>query len=560
MSQNTPHQPPDTRNGHHNGTSAEVPRIILASPHDAASSRPVDPVNLLTGTAPDAALGSPSVTVRQAAQPHAHEPADLGVAGENDPLPPPLDKDGLPKQRPIVFISPVPPSANPVKDTARQRVIQKLEEHFPLRAPELEADLDEGVQAQRERHLDLERREWEQLTHSNAEIERRNLAIEARRAELERERDAASADDRERLQKVHEELQAANQQAATAVPRAHGVFDASRVEINAIRDSMRWSVMALAGRLGLPFAPDDEHWGENAEKWTDPASGALFGTSLGVMIGVVELSSLKSLRIGAFVMWAVMMLVGLAVAVESGRALEGGAARLQAARRLKAPASEWLPILAVLMFKTVVIVSAWTWVDAHGLMKVLNMAAANMGRGPVSPLVGLAAGTAISVSFAAFALERGTKRSNWSTVKTLLEAAQEDDLRTRTEVSEALDAVGQVIESQRQQSSLLERIAQIEAPFNAETARLASFVREPRLGLDESAHQRLRQSHDCWAASFGSWKGSLEQLLDEAEPLKGPASPFRGQQQGEQETTRRPVPRQGWFARLGKKVRGWFGR
>ncbi len=534
----SPQQPPVVLNGHHNGNPGIIVPNRLTKPQGQrhASEQAPSP-----HPAPQ-----PSLAARQATQPHAPREARLGHAGENDPLPPPLDEEGLPKTRPIVFISPVPPSQRPAKDTARQRVIERLEQHFPVRAPELEADLDEGVQAARQRHLDLERIEWERVACENAEIQRRNIAIETRRAALESERDATLKPDQDRLLTLQERLAEVNGVAGTAVARAHGLFDPARVEVETVRNSMRMPLAALAGRLGLPFVPSDEGWGEDFARWTDIGSGALFGTSLGLVGGLFEASALKSLQPGTLAMWLVTMGLGAVIAVEASRALVGDAARLSEARWLGLSFKGWAPALVKTVFTTAAVLVIWTVVDGQGIMKLASLHAANSGGGGVGALVTLAAGAAAAVPFAAFALVRGARQGRLNGVKLLLQSAQEDDLRERPEVAPALEAVSQVCEIERQADVVRQRILQTQAPFDAEIAHLASQVREPRFALSDEAQQRLRRSHDEWAKAFATWKESLAELIQEVEPL---GQNRRSAVQGER-TGQLNGPRQGLLTRL----------
>ena len=82
-------------------------------------------------------------------------------------------------------------------------------------------------------------------------------------------------------------------------------------------------------------------------------------------------------------------------------------------------------------------------------------------------------------------------------------------------------AVSRVAEIERQQRVVRERIAQTSEPFDAELARLAAQVRDPRFELHEGEQQKLRRNRDEWFESFRDWKAEWKRLIDQVEPLRG---------------------------------------
>ena len=546
-----PEQPMISLNGHHgtkNGIVVPNLSALQTAQNNGRSGHPapVQPKASPNGGAPQPKTATPDLTTRKEAQPHAHKVAKLGKAGENDPLPPSFDDEGQPKTRRIVFQSPTPPSARPVKDTARKQGIEEIAKEFPGRAAELEAELDDGVQAARDRHLDDERAAWERLENENAEVERRNMALETRRAELETERDEAIQPDKERLLKLQEPLAQACGHAGAAVTRAHGVFDPENVDALVIRNSMAMPLAALAGRLALPLVPEDRDWGENVARWTDIGSGMLFGTSLGLLAGFFEVSALQTLQPGPLAMWLISMGLGSVVTVEASHSLVGSAARLSELRWVGQDAKGCAPALLRLTGETAALLTIWTMVDGHGIMKSVSLHAANNGGGGGGAMMTLAAGAAAAVPFVAFALTRGSRQGRLRGVTLKLQGAQEDELRARSEVAEAMAAVSQVTEIERQQWVVSERIAQMCQPFEVELSRLAALVREPRFDLHESEKQKLRKTHDEWFEAFGDWKAEWRRLIDLVEPLRGKP---RSKPNGER-VTRQGGSRLGLWERL----------
>ena len=430
-----PEQSPVVLNGHHGGKNGiVVPNLsaLKAAQSEGRSGQPAptQPQSSPNGGAPEPKAATPQrdLTARKEAQPHAHKVAELGTAGENDPLPPPMDKDGQPKQRRIVFQSPVPPSARPVKETARQKSIDEIAKVFPGRGNELEADLDDGVQSARDHLLEDERVAWERLGNENAEVERRNLALEARRAELETERDQLLQPDKERLLKLGEPLAQACGTAGATVTRAHGVFDPQNVDALVIRNSMAMPLPALAGRLALPLVPEDARFGEDMGRVLEIGSGMLFGTSMGLMAGFFEVSALQGLRPGTLVVWLIWMGLGAVVTTEASHALVASAAHTNELRWVGQSPKVWGPASLRTTLEATAVLAIWAMVDGNGIMKGVSLLAANNG-GSANWLLPVTAGLASVVGLVGFCLWRGKRQGCLRGVTLKLQGVQEDDLR-----------------------------------------------------------------------------------------------------------------------------------
>lgn len=551
-----PEQPPVVLNGHHGGKTNIIVPNLSALKAKTAPERPNQPTTQPPVASPkaapsDSATPQPDLTTRKEAQPHAHKVAKLGAAGENDPLPPQLDKDGQPKTRRIVFQAPTPPSARPIKETARQRGIEEMGKEFPVHASELEAEFDEGVQAARVRHLDDERALWERLENENEEVERRNLALEAQRAELEGERDQLIQPDKEQQLKLQESLAQACGTAGASVTRAHGVFDPQNVDALVVRNSMAMPLAALAGRLALPFVPSDETFGEKFGRVAEIGSGILFGTSMGLLAGFFEASAIQGLRPGTLVVCLIWMGLGVVVATEASHALVASAAHANELRWVGQSPKVWKAASLRTAFEAAVLLTIWSVVDGHGIMKGVSLFATNNGSS-VNLLLPLAAGAAMVVAFVGCALWRGQRQGRLRGVTLKLQGVQEDELRARPEVAQAMAAVSRVSEIERQQRVVGERIEQTRQPFDGEIARLVTLVKEPRFDLHESDKRRLEKTHDEWFESFRDWKSFWRHLAGLVEPLRGKA---RSGVSGER------VSRQsGSQSGLCDRIKGWWAR
>lgn len=549
--------PPDgqPQNGHSSPNGHAVPST------GSGLAAPASP-------SPNGSAGS-GLDHRLAAQAKTAAQAKRGPADETDTIARRRDEDGQPLPNRVVWLSPPLSSDARVKDTALQRTLGVIDAEFPARGGAFEHLFDDGVQAARQRHLDRERFEWEKLDNDNAEIERRNLALEARRAELEALRDAATAADRQTILALDEPLRQANQEAARACAAAGFDFDPQQPSSVHLMAHQPLSLHALSGGMSLPFEEADQHWGERIARITDIVSGVLFGTSVALLSGIIEASGLRSMDTGTLVIWLVFAGVGAALTVKASEAITGKVREVSERFWLGRPAREWWPMLGWAILAAGALLVVWIVVDANGLMKLAELHSRNGGgAAPLSPPVMFCLGAVAALPFVWFAVARGNKLGRFFAVRNRLLAEQareflerDAEIRSRPAFQEALRTIGCVMEIHHQRRALEARVAVTAEPFEVERRTLDAQKADPRSDLGTDAKLRLQDTQQDWAGATAEWAALRDDLLDEIEPRQNPA---RGAAAGDiarrNRTGLRAPRKKGWLSRIGEGIKRLFGR
>ncbi len=508
---------------------------------------------------------------RLEAQPHAQSLPEATEARERDAIPRRRDDEGRPIPNTVVFHWPALFSGRTLRETALARAFDALGEKLPVRTALLEAQWDDALLPVRERHIRANDEAWERLRLENEETQRRNLALEARREELERERDAATRANREALDALAAPLEAANHAASDALARAGHPFDPSAPSTETLLAHEPLSLRTLAGALSLPFDENDRDWGEHLVRWSSLASGAVLGTSVVLLTGLLQTSQLTSSGNWlAKALWLFFVAVGYGVAHEILEALTSGARDVWSRFWMRRAASEWRPLAYALGGQTLVIAFVWSLVDGFGLAKLGALKGLTGGTAHSIPIVAIAAtGLVVSLPFLFFALARGAVQGRFHGLLNVLlheqEAefcARDAEIRSRPEVQAALARVADVLDLHREAGLLRERIETTAALFETERAVLEAQKCAMRRALSEEERQLIQDSHNDWVGACGAWRGEFEQLLAAIEPLPAPGQWNVGDRTDTERTPSRSgqATRRGWLARLGERVRGWFHR
>ena len=504
--------------------------------------------------------------LRLQAQPHAHQLPQPTKARERDLIPRQRDEDNQPLPNRIVFQWPAMFSDRKIRDTAFAKPLDAIAEKNPGQAGMLEALWDESLLGLRQCHIDARTEALDKMNLENEETQRRNLALEGRRAEIEAECDKATQTDREALPALDEPLVGANAGAGKAMSLAGHEFDPAHPSTGTLLSHEPLDLHTLAGRHQLPFHEEDKDWGNRLALWTDIVSGALFGTSFALVCNIVQTSQLSAPGVWLpKALCVVMMVPGAAIALKVGETFAGWMRESRAIFWLGRPGDEVRRMNLMIALKALPVVALWIAVDGFGLMKMAALTGQNSGKQSAPLVVTLALGAAVAIPFMWFALARGWRHGCFiGCLKRLLHeqeaefAARDAGIRARPQTQEALARVADVLDLHRRMEWLKARIAQTGQPFHEKCAALDAQKREMRTDLNEAEQKLIQDADNDRIGGCGAWRDEFQNLLDQIEPIQ-PAQVRVGARTQSERTNREPK-RPGLLARLAQKVNGWMRR
>lgn len=467
---------------------------------------------------------------RRLASQRRERTASLNLTGrESDPLSRLRDKWGNPIGRLHVGVIPAMPDDKKVEETRLARVFELLQETMPIRANKLARDYDHVVREQLVRLREMVRQAKDELNAFNAEIVRRNQALEARKAELEMQRDGATETDRNAVVALDSPLAQAHQAAAEKVALAGGAYEPQNPAAECVLRHTCQPLLVLAGEHGLPYDESDAHWSDTASQVANVLTGILFGTSLAILPGIVDADELKSGQTSTIIVWALFAAIGWAITHKAGEFLAGWARDVSERYWLGRPASEWGKVLAVTIIKAVAVYFVWTVVDSKGLMKLAELnGATGAGGHQMGALATWALGSVVSLAFVGAAITKGAYKGRYLGVRNRLLGLQEaafqlldEKIRACPLVQAALNAIARVQELTREKAMLETRVVQVAAPFNEEITRLEAEKEEPCDDVSPDVKTRLQDAFDDWHIANSAWERQLDDAIEQAEPGSG---------------------------------------
>lgn len=519
---NTPRTSNDL-NGHAPAADAVIPPV---APSIIAPKAGDVPVNLdKTATRDAASAIMPSLLRRLSAQRRAPGQSERGMADQHDPLTRRRDTQGNPLPRVEAFLAPPAADDKPLETTPMRGALEVIAAQAPGRAAWLHHFYNHRVQPALTRLNDVVRDEWELVAKSNAEIERHNVALTARQADLDGDRDEATLPDRQAIEALGKPIGEAHRDAAEKVSLAGGSYDPSNPSPDCVLRHKPLDLRAIAGRDGLPHHEDNVH--VKLSQTMALALSGLVGTMVGVSVGIIG-GVLHAARLAdELPQLAGCALLGSGAALAGGRWVKGLFYESAQMRAMGKPASSWVPAFALGTAAGASIIVIEAVVEQQGLLKLSALQNAFGGSGAGGAIffaVGMLFGLPYIGAYAYSGWAEGTNAGTRNRLEGIRETefrAQDDKVRALPVVQTALDAIARVNELGREKSALETRVEATAAPFNAEIAACEADKREPRHELDTPARHRIQDAYDNWNGAQLLFDRQFEEALHGAEPAQG---------------------------------------
>ena len=524
-------------------------------PLNGHAQMPVLPVVQKTVSAPDLRL-------RLDAQAKAPKSAERGAGNLNDAVPRLRDDAGLPKTRPLAYLSPGLLAGRPLAETNIGKLLEKIAVKFPGRAEKLATLYEEGLRFNKQMLDDFDRLAREEVEVDNAEKERRNTALEAWQAALETERDQKCTDDRAAVVALDKPLAQAHGEAAQAVARAGSDYDPAHLTSEVVLRERPLPLEVVTGREALPWTPGDDD--KRLPEWLQMTLKVGVGMAVGLSIGFIthmlspdNLSAKAGELVGS-------LFLGYVVAAGGGAALSGlsrrATERYWLARFGGYGPIFWIPSLLLTVFTGFLLVGAEATVETLGLLAPAKLEEQNGGTAALPWMIFGLVGLMFSVGYLVTQTSEGSLDGRFDVILNRAKALQHEEFAPREqaerqdeEVQIALEKLGLVRELTRQVAYLEERIDQTIQPFNTKIEALESLKTMPQNGLSERVHQLIRDFYDNWCGPNSDWHEALDTLLDEIEPLHAKRSaPSAARERG-------GAAKPGWWDRI-KSLWGRRGR
>ena len=421
-------------------------------------------------------------------------------------------------------------SDRPLEETPLRETLAVIRAAEPGRAGRLHHFYDErllpaidGVRKTlvAELHRVVERRE---------DARRRGEAADAAQAAVREARGAATQRDAEALMALDEPLGQAHREAAEAVARTGGSYDPQAPSDACVLRHAPLPMEAVLGEMRLPDPDTRPGIGARAVSWVcTGVVGAMIGVSIGILGQFLQSQSLLLVPavLGGFIV------AGVAIAVMGKKALAGWVHVLSEWFHQGHGPKRWGAFLALAASLVTLLLLGDAAAERRGLL------AAILRRETLGTLSGghLSAGSQAgdltfwlvpvlaTIGYVGTACWMGWMDGRAPAVRNAARARQEAEfaardaeVRSRGEVTAALQRISLVREVLRRQGLLVERIAETARPFEEKIAWWeGTRVADPGPELDETALRRIQEALDHANGAQMDFDRALEEALASCE-------------------------------------------
>lgn len=458
----------------------------------------------------------------------------VGMETESDINSPfPRKRDASDNRLPYTFAFSHPTVDDmPLSETTLPVALQQVAERMPARAAILSHYYTNRLMVALRRLRAVQEKEEAEREKYNSWAAITRKEIEGIEVGVKRELAESCALLREKEDRLKGELGAAHLRAAELTAKTGSVYDPEAPSATAVLRHEFQPLEVFAAEDQLPYYSDGPQMMLTIGiGWMLTCLiGVMTGLSVGLMAHLIEADTMMQ-KPG---MALLCVFFGIASAI-FGKCMVGYSFRFAAERYyLGRPPTVWGPFALLGAVTGITLILLDATVERAGLLSIrgLENAVAHLsGGGPSGEgdvWIYLLAAVLVTFGYVFTAGWEGYAKGRVKAVHNRLVARQKAEydardgaIRANPDVQEALQAVTQVQELQRQLRELGVEIARVEAPFVKKLAQLESDYPKHMGSLSETAKRRIEDAGDNFEGCQALFDRQLDQAVAQCEPMYG---------------------------------------